>query len=153
MSLFFAAAGLAVGRLIGCLLRVETEYRRVVRGGSIMLLTTAAPVASRQTRAFIDREHRLLIDGQWVAAASGQTIPVKNPATGETIAHVAAGDKADIDRAVSAARQAFESGRSKSPLYRASDIESAPAITAKYARGSAATNHCNPHVPVPPRDR
>lgn len=76
-----------------------------------MLLVTAAPSASRETLAFIDREHRLLIGGQWVAAASGQTLPVKNPATGETIAHVAAGDKADIDRAVVAARQAFESGR------------------------------------------
>ena len=53
---------------------------------------------------------KMLINGAWVAAESGQTFPTFNPATGEVIADVAAGDKADIDRAVKAARAAFESG-------------------------------------------
>jgi phenylacetaldehyde dehydrogenase len=56
------------------------------------------------------RPRRLLINGQWGPAASGQTFPTYNPATGEVICEVAAGDKSDIDRAVSAARAAFESG-------------------------------------------
>ncbi|REK20644.1 MAG: aldehyde dehydrogenase family protein [Planctomycetota bacterium] len=75
-----------------------------------MLLTTEAPAADSDTLAFIDREHKLLIDGDWVPAESGETIDVKNPADGETIATVAAGDKADIDKAVAAARRAFEGG-------------------------------------------
>ena len=76
-----------------------------------MLLTTQAPAASRETTSFVEQEHQLLIDGQWVAATSGQTFEVKNPADGQTIATVAEGDKADIDQAVAAARRAFEGGR------------------------------------------
>ena len=49
-----------------------------------------------------------MIDGKWLDAASGKTFEVYNPATGEVIAHVAEGDKEDIDRAVKAARKAFE---------------------------------------------
>jgi phenylacetaldehyde dehydrogenase len=52
----------------------------------------------------------MLIDGQWVAAQSGKLFDVFNPATGEVLARVAEGDRADIDRAVKAARAAFESG-------------------------------------------
>ncbi|MGH8471183.1 MAG: aldehyde dehydrogenase family protein [Gammaproteobacteria bacterium] len=60
---------------------------------------------------FISTTKKLLIDGEWVPAASGKTFPVYNPATGEVIAQVAEGDREDIDRAVKAARRAFESGR------------------------------------------
>src|SRR5262245_46054685 len=56
------------------------------------------------------KPRRMLIDGQWVEAESGETFPTYNPATGEIICEVSAGDKADIDRAVKAARAAFESG-------------------------------------------
>jgi phenylacetaldehyde dehydrogenase len=51
-----------------------------------------------------------LIDGKWVEAQGGKTFDVENPATQEIIAHVPAGDKADIDLAVAAARHAFETG-------------------------------------------
>jgi aldehyde dehydrogenase (NAD+) len=47
------------------------------------------------------------IDGQWVSAASGETLPVINPATGETFDTLARGDARDIDRAVAAARAAL----------------------------------------------
>ena len=60
--------------------------------------------------SFVKERRRLLIGGQWVDAASGKTFPVYNPATGEVIAHAAEGDQQDIDRAVKAARRAFESG-------------------------------------------
>ncbi len=53
---------------------------------------------------------QLLIGGQWVDALSGKTIAAHNPATGELLAQIAEGDAADIDRAVSAARRAFEEG-------------------------------------------
>ncbi|MGR3342559.1 MAG: aldehyde dehydrogenase family protein [Paracoccaceae bacterium] len=60
--------------------------------------------------AFVAEQRKHLIGGRWVEAASGKTFPVYNPATEEVIAHVAEGDAEDIDRAVKAARQAFESG-------------------------------------------
>jgi len=53
---------------------------------------------------------KMLIDGQWVAAASGKTFITYDPSTEEPLAEVAAGDKEDIDRAVRAARKAFEGG-------------------------------------------
>jgi phenylacetaldehyde dehydrogenase len=61
--------------------------------------------------SFISRTHKMLINGKWVEAASGQTFATYNPATGEVLAHVAEGNHEDIDRAVKAARAAFETGR------------------------------------------
>lgn len=52
----------------------------------------------------------MLIDGQWVTSASGKVFGTDNPATGEVLAQVAEGDSEDINRAVQAARKAFESG-------------------------------------------
>jgi len=58
---------------------------------------------------FLDsRAKHLLIDGRWVEAASGKTFDTINPATGEVLATVAEGDAEDINRAVAAARRAFE---------------------------------------------
>ncbi|CAK9330199.1 unnamed protein product [Citrullus colocynthis] len=51
-----------------------------------------------------------LINGQFVDAASGKTFPTYDPRTGEVIAHVAEADAEDINRAVSAARKAFDEG-------------------------------------------
>src|SRR5437588_11604868 len=59
---------------------------------------------------FIDQPRKMLINGQWVNAASGKTFPSYNPATGEVLAQVAEGDRADIDLAVRAARKAFDHG-------------------------------------------
>ena len=57
---------------------------------------------------FLSRAGKMLIDGQWVAAASGKTFDAIDPATESVICQVAAGDKEDVDRAVKAARKAFE---------------------------------------------
>jgi phenylacetaldehyde dehydrogenase len=62
----------------------------------------------RHVQEFVDAERQLFIDGKWVAAASGRTFATPNPSTGETLARVAEGDAEDIDRAVRAARAAFE---------------------------------------------
>src|SRR6202790_430804 len=59
---------------------------------------------------FIRKPRKMLIDGKWVNAASGKTFPTYNPATGEILSQVAEGDRADINRAVQAARAAFDSG-------------------------------------------
>jgi aldehyde dehydrogenase (NAD+) len=56
---------------------------------------------------------QMLIDGKWVDAASGKRFETRNPATGELLATVAEGAKEDIDRAVAAARRAFEGPWSK----------------------------------------
>src|SRR5271169_2297536 len=69
-------------------------------------------VSSRnEVSSFISRTHKMLINGKWVDAASGKTFPTYNPATGEVLARVAEGDREDIERAVKAARAAFETGR------------------------------------------
>jgi phenylacetaldehyde dehydrogenase len=70
---------------------------------------------------FLSAPKQLFIDGAFVEAKSGKTFPVYNPATGDVLAHVAQGDAADINLAVTAARRAFESGpwRSLSPSQRA----------------------------------
>jgi phenylacetaldehyde dehydrogenase len=50
----------------------------------------------------------MLIGGDWTQAASGETFETVNPATGSVLATVASGGPADVDRAVAAARRAFE---------------------------------------------
>ena len=59
---------------------------------------------------FIGAPRQLFINGQWVEAASGKTFETPNPATGDTLARIAEGEAEDIDRAVRAARKAFEEG-------------------------------------------
>src|ERR1700753_2072804 len=59
---------------------------------------------------FTATPRKLFIDGEWVEAASGKTFDTPNPATGQTLAKVAEGDAEDINRAVRAARRAFEEG-------------------------------------------
>jgi gamma-glutamyl-gamma-aminobutyraldehyde dehydrogenase len=62
------------------------------------MAVTSPPDVTLRTQAFIG--------GDFVDAASGRTYEVENPATGKTIAEVAEGDAADVNRAVSAARRA-----------------------------------------------
>jgi len=52
----------------------------------------------------------LLINNRWIASSSGKTFPTIDPATGEEICQVAEADAADVEKAVSAARAAFERG-------------------------------------------
>ena len=72
-------------------------------------MTIAAEV-TKTTRDFVGTTRRLLIDGQWVEAASGKTFVTTDPATEQEITNVAHGEAEDIDRAVAAARRAFEAG-------------------------------------------
>ncbi len=53
---------------------------------------------------------KLLIGGEWVDAASGETFATINPATGEELTQLALAGPQDVDRAVKAARQAYEHG-------------------------------------------
>ncbi|HEX2091326.1 MAG TPA: betaine-aldehyde dehydrogenase [Longimicrobiaceae bacterium] len=56
-------------------------------------------------------EGKLYIGGEWQDAASGRAFETVNPATGETLTQVAEADAEDVDRAVRAARAAFENGK------------------------------------------
>ena len=69
-----------------------------------------SPQIHPQVADFIDKPRKMLINGQWVNATSGKTFPTYNPATGEVLAQVAEGDREDIERAVKAARKAFDNG-------------------------------------------
>src|ERR1700678_1537314 len=69
-----------------------------------------SPQIHPEVADFIDKPRKMLINGQWVNSISGKTFPTYNPATGEVLAHVAEGDKEDIEQAVRAARKAFDQG-------------------------------------------
>lgn len=58
----------------------------------------------------------MCIGGEWVQAISRDTLPTINPATGETWAQVPAGGQGDVDRAVAAARAAFDAKSWRSML-------------------------------------
>ena len=62
--------------------------------------------------------HQMFINGDWTDAASGETVAVVNPATEEEIAQVPRGDASDVDRAVAAARAAFETWSQTTPAER-----------------------------------
>ncbi|CAJ2664388.1 unnamed protein product [Trifolium pratense] len=72
--------------------------------------STAAAVEELITPQVSINYTQHLINGQFVDAASGKTFPTYDPRTGEVIAQVAEGDAEDINRAVSAAREAFDNG-------------------------------------------
>jgi aldehyde dehydrogenase (NAD+) len=74
-------------------------------------MTTTSPAVDSAMPRFLDgRPKQLFIDGDWTPAASGQTFQSENPSTGEVLAELAEGDHADVDRAVAAARRAFDDG-------------------------------------------
>jgi phenylacetaldehyde dehydrogenase len=64
----------------------------------------------RTVEEFTATPRKLFINGQWVDAASGKSFETPNPATGRPLASVAEGDAEDVDRAVRAARTAFDDG-------------------------------------------
>lgn len=73
---------------------------------TVDVLTTKHPFLTGKPK-------RMFINGKWVEAASGKTFETVNPSTGEVLAQVAEGDSEDVDRAVAAARHAFNGPWSK----------------------------------------
>ncbi|MGP9766153.1 NAD-dependent succinate-semialdehyde dehydrogenase [Halomonas sp. AOP13-D3-9] len=61
---------------------------------------------------------QLFINGEWCSAIAGKTIPVINPATEETIGHIAHAEKDDLDLAISAAEHGFNTWKATSPFER-----------------------------------
>ncbi len=73
------------------------------------MATATAEALSDAARGFIERApHSLLIGGEWAEAADGSTFETIDPATGEPICSVAEAGPEDVDRAVAAARAAFD---------------------------------------------
>ena len=68
---------------------------------------------------------KLYVGGAWISSASDATIDVVNPATEEVIAQVAAGNAADVDRAVAAAKAAYPSWSELAPKERADFLQAA----------------------------
>ena len=73
-------------------------------------MSSISAAAGRSAGATVSARREQYIDGAWVAPAAGRTARVLSPATNEPIAEVAAGDATDIERAVAAARRAFDEG-------------------------------------------
>jgi len=75
------------------------------------MTVTAPPEAlSEPARRFLAGPHELRIGGDRVAARDGRTFETVDPATGEAVAEVAYASAEDVDRAVAAARAAFDDG-------------------------------------------
>ncbi|XP_042396039.1 benzaldehyde dehydrogenase, mitochondrial-like [Zingiber officinale] len=103
-SLLACSSSYSSPALVLSLLR-QGSASRVLRGVSTASLIEEPihpPVQVNYTQ--------LLINGDFVDSASGKTFPTLDPRTGEVIAHVAEGDAEDINRAVIAARKAFDEG-------------------------------------------
>ena len=71
--------------------------------------TDIPQLTQRATDFLARRTHTMLIGGQWLAASSGQTLEVTNPADESLLGTVPSASASDVDAAVRAARQAFES--------------------------------------------
>jgi phenylacetaldehyde dehydrogenase len=75
------------------------------------MATIASPMQlDKHVIEFLKQPRRMLIGGKWVEALSGKTFKTYDPSNGDVLATVAEGDRQDVDLAVKAARQAFESG-------------------------------------------
>ena len=72
------------------------------------MTTSLTPALLPAVAEFVASDRKMLIGGAWVDAASGETFETLDPATGQVITRVAKGEAADIDRAVAAARAAYE---------------------------------------------
>lgn len=81
-----------------------------MNAASTVLSIATQPEPSPTVARFLGRPPRLLIGGEWVEPTSQRTLPAIDPATGRTVAMLADASQADVDRAVAAAREAFEKG-------------------------------------------
>ena len=80
---------------------------------------------------------QLFIGGQWQDAADGRTLPVVNPATGQEIGRVAHTGRADLDRALTAAQQGFETWRDMTPAARSAVMRRAAQLMRERAAAIA----------------
>ncbi|KAL2349392.1 hypothetical protein Fmac_003392 [Flemingia macrophylla] len=110
------ASSMRISRLLSRSVLPASTTSFFSRGGSGVLGTrlnkfSTAAAIEEPIKPPVKVEHtQLLIDGKFVDAASGKTFPTLDPRTGNVISRVAEGDHEDVDRAVAAARKAFDHG-------------------------------------------
>lgn len=109
-------------------------------------------MTATERRDLVQPDFRTLafIDGAFVPAASGRTFAAVNPATGRELAQVAACDEKDVDRAVAAARRAFEDGRWSGlrPLDRKRTLQRFAALIRAHGEELALTETLNMGKPI-----
>ena len=96
-----------------------------------------APESDATATAWLDSHNRqfdLFINNTWTAPAQGNYHSVSNPARGETLAQVADASAADIDAAVTAARNAYKTWSALSPHQRARHLYAVARNIQKHAR-------------------
>ena len=91
---------------------ISTPKRAAKPAGSLDTVAGVLEGPARRVKDFIRKPGHLLIDGEWVDAASGKTFETLNPATEESLGRVAHGAAEDIELAVGAARRCFDDERS-----------------------------------------
>ncbi|KAG5729424.1 hypothetical protein E4T56_gene6076, partial [Termitomyces sp. T112] len=87
----------------------------------------------------LDPRECAYIDGQWQKQSGRERLPVVNPATGQVFAHVVAGDRTDLDRAVAAARAAFPAFAATPVAERLALLERIHALMTEQAEALAQT--------------
>jgi len=85
----------------------------MLREETMTIRFDAVPPLAPNVAAFVGGKHAMLIGNAWLPAASGKTLDVVDPSNGRIIAAVPAGDSADVDLAVKAARTAIDGPWSK----------------------------------------
>ena len=75
-----------------------------------MSVPAATPTPLGSVTEFLGQKHSLLINGEWIPVTSGETFGIEDPGTEQIIAEVARSGPADVDKAVAAARAAFDGG-------------------------------------------
>ncbi|EFJ51086.1 hypothetical protein VOLCADRAFT_73567 [Volvox carteri f. nagariensis] len=110
-------AALAAVRSFGASSQGNKGLLAVLSSAVRNLASAAQPAYAADTKEYQDAlmhakrlPAKLFIDGKWQDAVSGRTISVVDPRTEETVIEVAEGDAADVDKAVKAARKAFDFG-------------------------------------------
>jgi betaine-aldehyde dehydrogenase len=88
------------------------------------------------------------IDGEHVPPADGQTEPILNPATGEVIAYAPLSTAEDVDRAVGAAKRAFATWGTTTPMERANSLIALAAAIEEHAEELALLEATNAGKPI-----
>ncbi|CAK8561661.1 unnamed protein product [Lathyrus sativus] len=104
------ASSMRISRLISRTVSSSSLFSRGLSARVYKYSTNASSI-DEPIKPKIHVDHtQLFIDGKFVDSASGKTFPTLDPRNGQVIAHVSEGDHEDINRAVAAARKAFDHG-------------------------------------------
>src|ERR1700755_2643992 len=97
-----------------------------------MAYLEATPVFERPVRRHPMRDYlKFYINGAWVDPVTPRTLDVQNPATEEAYARISIGSKADVDKAVAAAKAAFPAFAATTKEYRADLLDKIIAVYQK----------------------